>query len=525
MARIPPRLGSQVSDTAGNFASAGAIGTFLISITPATAQPQLLAASDTGISNSDGVTSFNNSTAGTAVQFAVANTYSGATVTVYSDGVAIGSAIASGTTATVITNGALALADGVHSITVRQASNGFAQSADSAAMNLTVDATPPSVQLSAIASGKSPVNQVAITFSEPTYGLSLSNLQLTVGGLPIAWTSSQTLSTSDHVTWMLSGLGSLSGTAGNYQLALNASPAITDLAGNGLSSGTTLSWTLAATTTTLTPQGSGTSNATQPLTFSATVTGGVPDGETITLEDASQNNAVVATATLSGGSAILSVPAGILLAGTHNLIAIYSGDANFAASQSSAYAQTIQVVVTNVQINGNLPSLLGVQRSMVDSIVYTFSEAVNLSGAAATIAVHSGQSGTAPTLTWTAMNPNSDGSATQWAVTFSGSGVVGNSIANGVYDITLNSADVISDANPLVTVQPRPTDTFYRLFGDINGDGVVNASDNFQFKTALATYNAAFDYNNDGVVNAADNFQLKNSMSVSFASATIVDTI
>ena len=177
----------------------------------------------------------------------------------------------------------------------------------------------------------------------------------------------------------------------------------------------------------------------------------------------------------------------------------------------------MQVVVTNVQVNGSLPSLVGAQRSMVDSILYTFSEPVNISGAAATLAIHSGQSGTFPTsLTWTAIDPHSDGSSTQWAVTFGGSGVVGNSIANGVYDITLNAADVSSDANPAVTVQSRPTDTFYRLFGDINGDGVVNAADNFQLKTAMATYNAAFDFNDDGVVNAADNFMFKSSQSSNF---------
>jgi hypothetical protein len=178
-----------------------------------------------------------------------------------------------------------------------------------------------------------------------------------------------------------------------------------------------------------------------------------------------------------------------------------------------------------VVVNGNNAALAGVQRSMVDSIVYTFSEPVNVKGAAATIAVHVGQLGTAPTLTWTAINPNSDGSSTQWAVTFSGSGVVGNSIANGVYDITLNSADVTSDANAAINVQSRPTDTFYRLFGDINGDGVVNAADNFKLKAALSVYSAAFDANGDGVVNAADNFQFKASQSISFAASGIVYTI
>ena len=54
---------------------------------------------------------------------------------------------------------------------------------------------------------------------------------------------------------------------------------------------------------------------------------------------------------------------------------------------------------------------------------------------------------------------------------------------------------------------------------------MVNAADNFQFKTALSIYNAAFDYNNDGVVNAADNFQFKVSQSINFSASGIVYTI
>jgi hypothetical protein len=154
---------------------------------------------------------------------------------------------------------------------------------------------------------------------------------------------------------------------------------------------------------------------------------------------------------------------------------------------------------------------------MVDSIVYTFSEAVNLAATGAFgIAVHSGQTGTAPTLSWMALNPKSDGSSTQWAVSFSGASVVNNSIATGAYDITLNAAAVASEANPSGAVVSRPTDTFYRLFGDINGDGVVNALDNIKFKAALTTYNPLFDDNGDAVVNAFDNLQFKKSMSISF---------
>ena len=256
--------------------------------------------------------------------------------------------------------------------------------------------------------------------------------------------------------------------------------------------------------------GSNPSNASQSLSFTATVNGGVPDGETLTLVDSSNNNAVIATGTLSNGSASLNVPAGTLLAGTHNLLATYGGDANFAPGQSTAYGQVVQVSVTGVTVNGNLPALGGVQRSMVNSIVYAFSEAVNVAANAFSIAVHSGQTGTAPTLNWAALNPNSDGSSSQWVVTFSGPGVVGGSIGDGVYDITLNNAAVTSDANPSVRSQTRPTDTFYRLFGDAQGTGKVNAADynaflsSYGLKSGSAGYLGYFADDGSTKIDAAD---------------------
>jgi RHS repeat-associated protein len=178
------------------------------------------------------------------------------------------------------------------------------------------------------------------------------------------------------------------------------------------------------------------------------------------------------------------------------------------------------VTVTSVVINGNLTGFTGAQRSMVDSIVYTFSEKVNLAATGAfTIAVHDGEQGTAPTLIRTAINPDANGASTQWVVTFSGSSVVGNSIANGVYDITLNPSAVTSEANPTAAITPRATDTFYRLYGDYNGDQVVNATDNLHFKNAITTYDPIFDYDNNGAVNATDNLHFKASISFVFNAA------
>ena len=87
--------------------------------------------------------------------------------------------------------------------------------------------------------------------------------------------------------------------------------------------------------------GANPSTLTQPLTFTATVGVGVANGGKVALEDASNNNAVVATGTLANGSATLNVAAGTFAIGTHDLIAVYGGDANFAASQSAAFVQTV----------------------------------------------------------------------------------------------------------------------------------------------------------------------------------------
>jgi C1A family cysteine protease len=102
-----------------------------------------------------------------------------------------------------------------------------------------------------------------------------------------------------------------------------------------------LATTSAATTTTLVNNGSSVSNNTQSLSYAAAVTPGVPNGESVLLEDASNGNAVVATATLSSGTATFTVGAGALSVGTHNLFAVYGGDATFSASQSTTIAQTI----------------------------------------------------------------------------------------------------------------------------------------------------------------------------------------
>jgi hypothetical protein len=99
--------------------------------------------SDTGVITSDGVTRFDNATPAKAMDFRVSGTVAGATVTLYADGTAIGSAVATSTTTTVRSNGAFDLADGAHVVTARQTRADGSLSIDSPPLSLTVDTVAP----------------------------------------------------------------------------------------------------------------------------------------------------------------------------------------------------------------------------------------------------------------------------------------------------------------------------------------------------------------------------------------------
>jgi hypothetical protein len=129
------------------------------------------------------------------------------------------------------------------------------------------------------------------------------------------------------------------------------------------------------------------------------------------------------------------------------------------------------------------------QRSMVDSIIYTFATALTVAPTV-TVTVHSGQTGTVPTVA--VVSP--DGGFT-WVVTFSGSGTSGQSIGDGVYDVTFTAGATTR------------TDTFWRLFGDLQGTKTVNTIDRGKFNLAFGTslgaanYQVAFDDTDSGTIN------------------------
>ncbi len=224
----------QASRTSGFLGIAGlAIRQTQVSATPGT--PDLLAATDTGASSTDNITNRDNRDAANNLQFLVPGTVSGATVTIFADGTPIGSAVAGGTTTTITTNGTLDLADGTRSITARQTEPGLPQSAISPALSITIDTAAPTADVVDVTPDprSTPVTSITITFNQAISSFDLLDLSLTRNGGANLLTGSQTLNTSDNITWTLGNLTALTTPGGNYLLTLTAAGSgIIDVAGN-----------------------------------------------------------------------------------------------------------------------------------------------------------------------------------------------------------------------------------------------------------------------------------------------------
>jgi hypothetical protein len=119
------------------------IGAFQAAVVGAPNAPDLLDAFDSGVSNADDLTNLDNSGPSRPLQFQVSGTVAGATVALFANGTEIGSAVASGSSVVVTTNGTFDLVDGTHAITARQTLPGESPSADSAALSLTIDSAAP----------------------------------------------------------------------------------------------------------------------------------------------------------------------------------------------------------------------------------------------------------------------------------------------------------------------------------------------------------------------------------------------
>jgi hypothetical protein len=182
-------------------------------------------------------------------------------------------------------------------------------------------------------------------------------------------------------------------------------------------------------------------------------------------------------------------------------------------------------VLTSIVV-GNTPAGTA-QRSRVVAVTLTFDRPVSIApGAATLVRLNTGGSGandgSPPTDATAALAPNAtttdDGHTWVFSVAAGSAFVQNGSLADGIYTLTLDNADVSAFGVPLAG-NPAPlvasSLTFHRLFGDVNGSKGVNAADFNLFRQAFGkgssdpAYNAAFDFDNNGSINALDYNQFR----------------
>ena len=112
--------------------------------------PILTAESDTGSSQTDGVTRRNNSDASSALSFGVGQTIPGARVELYLDETLAAWTLATGTTTILTTDGASTLPNGTYTVTAVQRRDGFMASDASDSRQITIDYGEPRVTIDRI---------------------------------------------------------------------------------------------------------------------------------------------------------------------------------------------------------------------------------------------------------------------------------------------------------------------------------------------------------------------------------------
>ncbi|MFO0936535.1 MAG: proprotein convertase P-domain-containing protein [Gemmataceae bacterium] len=160
------------------------------------------------------------------------------------------------------------------------------------------------------------------------------------------------------------------------------------------------------------------------------------------------------------------------------------------------------------------------QRSMVRKIVVVVNGNVtagNIQSGAFTLTQTSGPTATFTTNVFsvTALG----GNQTAIELHFSGSSIIGGSLADGRYTLSIDGSKIADatgapiDAAGTGTPGSVATRNLLRLYGDVNGDGFVNGADFFVFRQVYGApssdpaYLSYLDFQSDGFINGADYFQ------------------
>lgn len=181
---------------------------------------------------------------------------------------------------------------------------------------------------------------------------------------------------------------------------------------------------------------------------------------------------------------------------------------------------------TSAQVNGGATFTNNNQRSQVTSLVVNFGSPVELQAGAFSIEniglfvagstfIPQSQIVVAP----------SSGSATSFTITFDAGSAANGTNVNGVIKraggaVAAANGNSLADGNFVLRIDPAKVtgegfnlkgdaafgdvaaDNFFRLYGDSDGDGDVDGTDNVAQRLAQSAFNAAFDWDGNGSVTA-----------------------
>jgi hypothetical protein len=116
---------------------------------------------------------------------------------------------------------------------------------------------------------------------------------------------------------------------------------------------------------------------------------------------------------------------------------------------------------------------------------------------------------------------NNAGPGTVATLSFTGGAVNGVSLADGRYTLTVLASQVSGldgngDGTPgdNYTLIGTPANGLFRLYGDANGDGAINAGDFASFGNEFNSPSVAFDFDGNNTVDAGDFAQFGNRWGV-----------
>lgn len=193
--------------------------------------------------------------------------------------------------------------------------------------------------------------------------------------------------------------------------------------------------------------------------------------------------------------------------------------------QTSSTGEITPIALATGAVNGGVAFLNPAQRSQIVAVSVNFNVPVTLSAGAFNI--KNLDTNTSLDGAQIIVTPSS-GAATSFTITFgAGTGVISrsggttisatsNSLADGNYQLTVDKTKVLDGNGTAMAADylfgNAFNQNFFRLFGDSDGDGDVDATDNNNFRRAQTIYNAALDYNGNSAVDATDATQFRSNL-------------